>query len=81
MISISDSVYQNSATEKLDINMNGLKVTLEELTEKTRLKVGNSLWYDAFKNNCRFFIRYLLASVNLYCKQASDFLFQDAYQI
>ena len=79
VIIISDNTKQNAATERLDIDMNGLIITLEELTEKTRLKVGDSLYYryDAFKNNCQFFIRYLLESVNLYSKQASDFLFQD----
>jgi hypothetical protein len=79
VISISDNTKQDAATEKLNIDMNGLIITLEELTEKTRQKVGDSLYYryDAFKNNCQFFIRYLLESVNLYSKQASDFLFQD----
>jgi hypothetical protein len=49
------------------------------MLDKARKNVGDKTFfdYDAFKNNCQFFIRYCLEAIGLYTEPAKNFLFQD----
>ena len=53
--------------------------TLNQPVDDTRKRVGDYSFfsYDAFNNNCQFFIRYLLETMNLYGEREKSFLFQD----
>lgn len=60
-------------------NVGNTDLTLNELLEKTRMRIGNNNFfvYDPFSNNCQQFIKQLLTTANLYDAGAKDFVYQD----
>jgi hypothetical protein len=82
VINISDSYPTNENTEVIDIDMKGKenKITLNDLLNGARQKMGDDLYfdYDGFNNNCGVFIKNILEASNLYSPEINKFLFQDA---
>jgi hypothetical protein len=79
VVNISTEYKTSKDTETFTIDMKGQTFTVNEMLDKARKNVGDKTFfdYDAFKNNCQFFIRYCLEAVGLYSEQAKNFLFQD----
>jgi hypothetical protein len=83
VINVSTSYNTSNKTEKLDVPLNGKDFTINEMFEVGRKNVGEKKWflYDPFSNNCQYFIKYCLESINLYGTQEKDFLFQDLTEL
>jgi hypothetical protein len=83
VVNISPEYKMYPTSETVDIPLGNNNLTINKLLETARAKVGDNTFfsYDAFKNNCQFFIRYLLEGQNLYSEQAKNFLFQDLENI
>jgi hypothetical protein len=58
-------------------------ITLNQLVNNAIQKVGKKTFflYDAFKNNCQYFIMYLLENSNLLTNEAKQFIFQPMEEI
>ena len=82
VVNISPDYKVYKDTESLDIPFTG-EMTINKILETARKNVGNKTFfdYDAFSNNCQFFIKYLLEGQGLYSQKAKDFLFQDLKDI
>ena len=82
VVNISPEYKMYPTSETVDIPISN-DLTINKLLETARSNVGDNTFfsYDAFKNNCQFFIRYLLEGQNLYTEQAKNFLFQDLENI
>jgi hypothetical protein len=82
VININTSYKTSDKTETLPINLTG-PMTINEMLNKGRASVGDNMWfsYDAFKNNCQYFIKYCLEASGLYDTKAKDFLFQDITEL
>lgn len=77
---ISTPFPQN--TTYMNVNMNGLQTTLNELIKKTQdLMKGNFFYYDPFENNCQVFLENILKANNLWTPQYNNFFFQDVSNI
>ena len=65
--------------EFLDVDMMGKQFDLNTLVNTARTQQGDKKFfeYDAFTNNCQWFISYLLHGQGLYSPRAKAFLFQD----
>jgi len=83
VINVSTSYKTSKDTEIKDVPLNGRVFTISEMLGKARQKVGDKKFfdYDAFNNNCQYFIKYLLEAVGLYSKDVADFVFQDLSKI
>jgi hypothetical protein len=83
VVNISTNYATSPETEVFNVNLNNDKLTPYEMLERARRAVGNTVFfsYDAFYNNCQFFIRYLLDYSDLYTKEAKEFLFQDLTEL
>jgi hypothetical protein len=81
-VNVSTSYKTSKDTEVFNIPINK-PITIYELLEKARNKVGDKTFFDynAFTNNCQFFIKYLLENSDLYSEGAKNFLFQDIKSI
>tara|TARA_R110002073_G_scaffold157525_1_gene312918 strand:+ start:114 stop:1064 length:951 start_codon:yes stop_codon:yes gene_type:complete len=81
-ILISDYYQTNKDTEIYPINVDKI-YTINQMLEKTLKDVGNEKFYlyDGLRNNCQYFIRYILKSNYLYTKHINEFLFQDIKKI
>lgn len=75
--------YNKKTTEIHNVPLQGKHITLNEFVEKARKRVGNKKFfeYDPFKNNCQYFLRYLLQASGLYTAKAKHFLFQDIEEL
>jgi hypothetical protein len=82
VININTSFKNDKNTETYPINLNK-EFTINDMLNKGLEKVGNHLWfsYDAFHNNCQYFIKYCLEGVNLFSNEAKNFLFQDIKEL
>lgn len=82
VLNITPEFKNEKDAETLDIPFNG-QLTINQILDTARKNVGDQTFflYDAFKNNCQYFIKYLLEGQNLYSEQAKNFLFQDLQQI
>ncbi len=82
VVNISPDYKVYKDTESLDIPFTG-EMTINKILETARKNVGDKTFfdYDAFSNNCQFFIKYLLEGQGLYSQKAKDFLFQDLKEI
>jgi hypothetical protein len=69
----------NGSFEFLDVDMMGKQFDLNTLVNTARTQQGDKKFfeYDAFTNNCQWFISYLLHGQGLYSPRAKAFLFQD----
>lgn len=83
VVNVSTSYKTTSDTQTKEIPLEGKVFTVSEMLEKARSKVGDRIFfdYDAFTNNCQFFIRYLLEAVGLYPRDVDEFVFQDISKI
>lgn len=70
-------------SEYFPIDMKGRQVTMRQMITNCRTLMGddNFFRYDAFKNNCQFFVRSLLEGVGLLTPEASEFLFQSVVEL
>jgi len=82
VVNISPEFKNEKDSETLDIPFNG-NLTINQILNTARKNIGDSKFflYDAFTNNCQFFIKYLLEGQGLYNQNTKDFLFQDLEEI
>jgi len=82
VVNVSTAYKVEPTTQFFKIN-NIKTITINQLLENARQKIGDNLFfsYDAFKNNCQFFIKYLLESSGLLTSEAQNFLFQDLKEL
>ena len=78
-VDITTTYKTKKDTETLQLNLQGKQFTIKDMLDKARDNVGDKRFfeYDAFKNNCQYFISYLLQAEQLYSTEADQFLFQD----
>lgn len=85
VINVSDSYRTKSDTEVFPITgYTPDSKTVNDFVEGARQKLNNDKqWflYDAFTNNCQYFIRYILETAGLYSEGAKNFLFQDLSKV
>lgn len=81
IVNISTDYKTSSVTEVYPVPLRGCKITLGSLIDDTLRAVGLPRFfeYDAFTNNCQWFIRYILQNNcnDLYNAGIANFLFQD----
>ena len=79
VVNINTDIKVQSDTEIFKVPLQGKTIRISELLDRARNAVGDKTFfdYDAFSNNCQFFIRYLLQYSGLLTPQAEAFLFQD----
>jgi hypothetical protein len=78
-VSVSKNIPRGSDVEMLEVSLEGKVFSLMEMMEKARKEVGDKTFfeYDSFKNNCQYFISYLLKAEGLYKEREKEFVFQD----
>ena len=83
VVNISTSYATKTDTETMNVPLKGTSLTLQELFDKARASVPEKTFYDynAFTNNCQFFIRYILQASGLYSEPIAKFVFQDTIEI
>lgn len=83
VVNVSTSYKTDQNTEVYNIPLSGKIFSVKEMLETARRQVGDHKFfdYDAFNNNCQYFIKYLLTGMGLYTKEAENFLFQDLSKI
>ena len=83
VINIDTSYKTNDKTETFNIDLDNKKFTINEMLTKGREKYGDKIWfsYNAFSNNCQYFIKYCLEAVNLYNEKEKEFIFQDLSEL
>jgi hypothetical protein len=82
-VDITTDIYEDKTSEKLEVDIGNLNLTINKILEDARNKVGDKVFfeYNAFTNNCQFFIKYLLENQGLYGEKEKEFLFQDVRKI
>lgn len=77
---ISSIHIQDSEEMKIIVDKH---LTINRLLDNAKKHIGDKSFYeyDALKNNCQYFIRYLLKYNNLLTKKREKFLFQDLTKI
>lgn len=78
-IDVSTSWSVASNEERQPVPLDGARVSVNELLDRTRKRVGDAQFflYDAFGDrNCQSFIRDLLQTIGRYTEQAKAFLYQ-----
>lgn len=70
---------QRGLHEKLDVPLQGKDITLGELTNKTREKMGDEKFfkYDSFQDNCQQMLSQALSSVGLQTPETKAFIYQN----
>jgi hypothetical protein len=86
VVNISTEYKTSGDTEVFNIDIGakrGPSFTVYNLVNDTRKRIGDQRFfsYDAFTNNCQYFIRYILETAGLYTGAAEKFLFQDISEI
>ena len=83
VINVDTSYKMSSNTESLDVPINGKNITINGMLNKTRQRMGDSLFfgYEGFNNNCQVFVKQLLESEGLYGESEKNFLFQDLSEL
>lgn len=79
VVNISTGYYTADNVEAYNLTLKNT-MSLGDLITKTLMRVGKDKFfkYDAFTNNCQFFITYLLDTMGL---QAKEFIFQDTSEL
>lgn len=84
-INVSTSYSTNKNTETLPVGIRPDRFSkgISHLLIRTRQVAGDDAYflYDAFRNNCQYFIKYILQSNDLYSEEAAKFLFQDISEL
>jgi len=84
VINITSNYKTDKNTETINVNLNNKTITLNELLENTRLKIGNEDYflYSGFGNrNCQNFIKNILNSNGLLTPDIEKWLFQDLQEL
>lgn len=78
-INISLDIETNSKSEYYTINWFKTNISVNELLENTRLKIGNDKYFDynSFNNNCQNFVINILRSNKILDNLAERFILQD----
>ena len=79
VVNIDTNINIQPNSEIFKVPLQGKSLKIIDLLDNARNSVGNNTFfdYDAFSNNCQFFIKYLLQYSGLLTPQADAFLFQD----
>jgi hypothetical protein len=83
-INISDKYRTQKTTDVFKVNGYTGGKTVYDLINGTRAAIGDDkkfFGYDAFNNNCQFFIKYILEFAGLYGEAEKAFLFQDLSKV
>jgi hypothetical protein len=69
--------------ESMDVSLDGKKITINELLEKTRKRMGDSDFtnYSSKNNNCQDFILNILAANGLSTSETTKFVKQDLQKV
>jgi hypothetical protein len=72
-----------SDAEKLEVSLDGKEITINELLEKTRKRMGDSDFtsYSSKKNNCQDFMLNVLAANGLSSPEYTKFIKQDLEKV
>jgi len=72
-----------SDAEKLEVSLDGKEITINELLEKTRKRMGNSDFtsYSSKNNNCQDFMLNILAANGLSSPEYTKFIKQDLEKV
>lgn len=72
-----------SDAEKLEVSLDGKEITINELLEKTRKRMGDSDFtsYSSKKNNCQDFMLNILAANGLSSPEYTKFIKQDLEKV
>jgi hypothetical protein len=83
VVNVSTSYKTNKDTEVYNVPLQNKNITINQLLDTARKNVGDEKFfsYNAFTNNCQFFIRYLLEGQGLYDTNVANFLFQDISKV
>lgn len=79
VINVSPNFKIGSDTELMDVTKyQGKSYTISGMLERTRGIVGDTIFfdYDAFSNNCQYFIKYILEGNEIMSQENYNFLFQ-----
>ena len=83
IVEVSDNNYEGKGVDKQEVPLKGKQFTLMQLLDTARKNVGDKKFfeYDAFQNNCQWFVSYLLQGQNLYGPKEKEFVFQDIKEL
>jgi hypothetical protein len=78
VVNISTEYKVNTLTETYPVSLGGLKLTIRELLENTRKRIGDKKFftYDPYFENCQDFIINILTTFNLNTKFVVEFIKQ-----
>jgi hypothetical protein len=78
VVNISTEYKVNTLTETYPVSLGGLKLTIRELLENTRKRIGDKKFftYDPYYENCQDFIINILTTFNLNTKFVVEFIKQ-----
>lgn len=83
VVNINTNINIEPNSEIFKVALQGKSLKINDLLDNARNSVGNNTFfdYDAFSNNCQFFIKYLLQYSGLLTPQAEAFIFQDLKEV
>lgn len=82
VISLELNPLTREKTESKEVNLNGRRISLQELLNNTQNRMGgNYFLYSARNNNCQDFIVNILVANGLSTSELIDFVKQDTIQI
>jgi hypothetical protein len=84
VVNVSTSYQTSQDTEIMEIRLpTNIKYNVFSMLDRTKNTIGPLKFfsYDAFRNNCQFFIYYILSVNNLMNPTYKNFLFQDLTEI
>ena len=84
VIDIYTTSNLSSKAEVIPVDLKGKTLTLNTLLEGGLKQAGSEdkyFLYDAYNNNCQYYIRYLLQGSSLYNDTVAKFLFQDITEV
>lgn len=78
-IDITRSFSLKPTTQHIKIDLQGKQITLNQLMENTRKRMGNQKYftYDAFTTNCQNFVKNILEANGLWKPQYESFVYQN----
>ena len=79
VVNVNSDFRVEPTSEILKVPLGTATITIKQLLDNTLKQLGPKKFfeYDSFKNNCQYFIKYLLSFSQLLSVQAEHFLFQD----
>lgn len=82
-VSTNFKTKDNTEVEIVSTYNKDRKLTINQMFENARKVVPSNLWfgYDGLRNNCQFFIKYLLENSGLYGQKEKEFVFQNIEEL